>query len=247
MMSRSAPPLDQSAGLLCEHRDEVAEADLTQRRVIAGGQESGRPDRAGHEALLARRLTRDLGRAAVDLLGVVLQAPLGQLQPRGLEGVGLEHVGARVEHRVVHLLDHVGTVEDERLMAAAGQAVVVLEAEVELLEGRAHAAVKDDHALADGGEIVAHRPDATSAEANLDTTVARLWGILPPTVRGSQGDWRRIPLGSSLARLGRTSARGRAPGPGGPHGDWGAGFPGSSPMRRRRVAALRRTPAPRED
>ena len=79
---------------------------------------------------------------------MVLEAPLGELQPRGLEGVGLEHLGAGVEHRGVHALDHVGAVEDERLVAAAREPVVVLEAQVELLERRAHAAVVDDDALA---------------------------------------------------------------------------------------------------
>ena len=92
---------------------------------------------------------------------MVLEPPLGQLQPRALEGVGLEHLGAGLEHRGVDALDHVGAVEHERLVAAPGQPVVVLEAEVELLERRAHAAVVDDDALAGGGEEVAHRRTRT--------------------------------------------------------------------------------------
>ena len=51
----------------------------------------------------------------------------------------------------VHALDHVGPVEHQRLMAAAGQPVVLLQAQVELLERRAHAPVEDDDALARGG------------------------------------------------------------------------------------------------
>ena len=79
----------------------------------------------------------------------------------GLEGVGLEHLGAGLEHRGVHALDHVGPVEHQRLVAAAGQPVVALQAQVELLERGAHAAVVDDDALARGGEEVSHRGHAT--------------------------------------------------------------------------------------
>ena len=82
---------------------------------------------------------------------VVLESPLGQLQPRGLEGVGLEHLGAGLEHRGVDALDHVGPVQHQRLVAATGKPVVVLEAEIELLERRAHAAVEDDDAVSRGG------------------------------------------------------------------------------------------------
>ena len=60
------------------------------------------------------------------------------------------------DHRLVQVADHVGAVEHERLVRAAGELVVVLEREVELLERRAHAAVEDDDALAGGGQVVAH-------------------------------------------------------------------------------------------
>ena len=42
-------------------------------------------------------------------------------------------------------------------MALALQPAVVVRRQVELLERRAHAAVEDDDALADGGQVVAHR------------------------------------------------------------------------------------------
>ena len=61
----------------------------------------------------------------------------------------------------MHALDHVGAVEDQRLVALALQAPVVLLGEVELLEGGAHAAVEDDDALACGGQVVAHRRDGS--------------------------------------------------------------------------------------
>jgi hypothetical protein len=57
----------------------------------------------------------------------------------------------------VDALDDVRAVEDERLMAAPGEAVVALQVEVELLEGGAHAAVEDDHAVADCCEVVTHQ------------------------------------------------------------------------------------------
>ena len=110
----------------------------------------GRADRAGHEAVLADRLAGDLGGLAVDLQRVLVQAPLLELQPAGLEGVGLDDLRAGVDHRLVDALDDVGAVQDERLVALALQAPVVLLRQVELLEGRAHAAVVDDDALSNG-------------------------------------------------------------------------------------------------
>ena len=48
-------------------------------------------------------------------------------------------------------LDHVGPVEHERLVALALQAAVVLLGQIELLQGRAHAAVEDDDAFTNRG------------------------------------------------------------------------------------------------
>ena len=64
-----------------------------------------------------------------------------------MEGVGLDHVGARLDHRLVHALDHVRAVEHERLVALAREAAVVGLGQLELLERGAHAAVEDDDAL----------------------------------------------------------------------------------------------------
>ena len=111
--------VDQSRGLLGEDLDQLAEADLPERGVLRGRQVAGRADRAGDEAILARRLARDFGGLRVDLDRVVGQAPLLELDPRGLERVGLEHFRAGLEHRGVHALDHVGPVEHERLVALA--------------------------------------------------------------------------------------------------------------------------------
>ena len=64
--------------------------------------------------------------------------------------------GARLEHRSVDALDHVGAVEHKHLVAATGEFVVLLEAELELLQGRAHATVVDERLLAERGDEVAH-------------------------------------------------------------------------------------------
>ena len=45
---------DQAARLLGEDLDQLAEGDVAQGRVGRGGQEAGRPDRAGDEAVRAR-------------------------------------------------------------------------------------------------------------------------------------------------------------------------------------------------
>jgi hypothetical protein len=108
------------------------------------------------EAVLADRLAGDLGRAAVDLERVLAQAPLVELDPGALEGVGLHDLRAGLDHRLVEALEDVGPVEDERLVAAAGLPVVALEVEVELLEGGAHATVEDDDAVTRGGEEITH-------------------------------------------------------------------------------------------
>ena len=163
--------LDQAVGLLGEDLDQLAEGDLAERGVVAGGQVPGRADRAGHEAVLAGGLAGDLGGLAVDLERVLAEPPLLELQPRGLEGVGLDHLGAGLEHRLVHALDDVGAVEHERLVALALEPAVVLLRQVELLEGRAHAAVEDDDALTGGLDEIALWSQGRSIVPNLDTNV----------------------------------------------------------------------------
>ena len=101
-------------------------------------------DRARYEAILAGGPAGDLGGLGVDLQRVLPEAPFVQLEPAGLEGVGLDDAGARVEHRSMHAFDHVGAVEHERLVTLALQPAVVVRAQVELLERRPHPTVEDD-------------------------------------------------------------------------------------------------------
>jgi hypothetical protein len=148
------PAVDQAAGLLGEHVDELAERDPAQGRVVGGRQVAGRADRAGDEARVARRPARDLGCLGVDLERVLAKPPLVELDARALEGVGLDHLGPGLEHRRVHALDHVGTMQHQRLVALALEPTVVLAREVELLERGPHAAVEHDYAFAYGAEKV---------------------------------------------------------------------------------------------
>ena len=126
MMIRSAPPSISPAACSAKTSTSSRKRIWPERWILGGRQEAGRPDRAGHEAALARRVARDFRRLGVDLHRVVRQPPLAQLQARGLEGVGLDHLRAGLQHRGVHALDHVGPVEHERLVALALQPAVVL-------------------------------------------------------------------------------------------------------------------------
>ena len=154
--------IDQPLRLLGEDLDQLAEADLSQRGLFGGRQVAGRSDRAGHEALLAGGSPCDLRSPRVDLERVLAESPLGELQARALEGVGLDHLRARVEHRAVDALDHVGAIEHERLVALAREPAIVLAGELELLERGAHAAVVDDDAPLDRLKVVAHQKSLTT-------------------------------------------------------------------------------------
>ena len=151
MMIRSAPPSTRPRA--CSAKTSTSSRKEISPRV--GSSEAGRkpvgPIEPATKRRLARRLAGDLGRLGVDLERVLAEPPLVELDPRALEGVGLEHLGARLEHRGVDALDHVGAVEHERLVALAREAAVVLGGELELLQRRAHAAVEDDDALAGCG------------------------------------------------------------------------------------------------
>jgi len=71
-----------------------------------------------------------------------------------------DDLGTSLDHGLVDALDDVRPVEHERLVAAAGELVVALEVEVELLEGGTHAAVEDDHAVTGCGEEITHRSES---------------------------------------------------------------------------------------
>jgi hypothetical protein len=58
----------------------------------------------------------------------------------------------------MYVLDHIRAVEDQRLMAAPGQPVVVFEAQLKELKRRSHASVEDDDTFTRGCQVVPHRP-----------------------------------------------------------------------------------------
>ena len=126
-ISRSTPPssspLDCSAKTSTSSRKRIWPSD--------GSSDAGRKP-VGPIEPATKRSSPTAWRAisaarAVDLERVLGQAPLVELQARGLERVGLHDLRARLDHRLVHALDHVGAIEHQRLMAAAGQLVVTLE------------------------------------------------------------------------------------------------------------------------
>ena len=90
MMIRSAPPSTRPRACSAKTSTSSPKVMLPEGRVVGGGQEAGRADRAGDEAVLARRLAGDLGGLGVDLERVLAEAPLLELQARALEGVGLD-------------------------------------------------------------------------------------------------------------------------------------------------------------
>jgi hypothetical protein len=193
--------LDEPRRLLGEDLDQLGEGDPAQGRVVGGRQVAGRPDRAGDEAVLAGGAARDLGRLAVDLERVLAEAPLLELQARTLEGVGLDHLGAGLEHRGMDPLDHVGAVQHQRLVALALEAAVVLGAEIELLQGRAHAAVEDDDPLPGRGQVVAlgHRLILFSEVLLIVSIVP---GCRTVSALGRAHRLRRRPGSGSLSRSG---------------------------------------------
>ena len=155
-ISRSTPP--SSSPWDCSRKTSTS----SRKRICpsAGSSDAGRKPVGPIEPATKRSsptALRAISRgAAVDLERVGLEAPLLELEPGGLERVGLHDLRAGLDHRLVHALDDVRAVEDQRLVAAAGKLVVLLEREVELLERGAHAAVEDDDAVTCGGKEIAH-------------------------------------------------------------------------------------------
>ena len=157
MMMRSTPPSTRPAA--CSVKTSTSSRKLIAPSV--GSSEAGRwpvgPIEPATKRSSPTALRAICGGLHVDLARVLAEAPLVELEAAGLEGVGLDDLGAGLDHRRVHALDDVGAVEHERLVRPARKLVVVLEREVELLERGAHAAVEDDDALAGGCQVVAHR------------------------------------------------------------------------------------------
>ena len=117
MISRSRRR-DQPLGLLGEDLHQLAEADLPERGILGGRQEARRADRARHEATFSRRPPRDLGATMLISRVCSVQAPLASFRREAWKVSVSDDFRARLEHRAVDPLDHVGAVQDERLVAA---------------------------------------------------------------------------------------------------------------------------------
>jgi hypothetical protein len=103
MMMRSEPPVSRPDA--CSEKVSTSSRKRICPRLGSSeaGRKPGRADGARDEALLADRAARDLGGALVDLERVVGQAPLVELQARGLERVRLDDLGARRHEGGVHV------------------------------------------------------------------------------------------------------------------------------------------------
>ena len=124
---------DQQVDAALEQALRPARRRPRRARGSGSGRASGPRTRAGSRSGRSSRRRsgprrppcgRSRAALAVDLERVLAEAPLVELQPRGLERVGLHDLRAGLDHRLVHALDDVGAVEHERLVAAAGQLVV---------------------------------------------------------------------------------------------------------------------------
>ena len=122
--------VEQAVGRDRVRRDELVEAHVAGARVVDVGRDGcrprGRPERPGDVPRLVRRLRRGLvgrpagepGRLEVELVGKLLHAVVGQGHRVGVEGVGLDDVGAGVEVLAMDRGDDVGLGEGEQVVVA---------------------------------------------------------------------------------------------------------------------------------
>ncbi|MNS37747.1 hypothetical protein D3C72_699740 [compost metagenome] len=156
-----AAALHEGLGLLLEDVGQFLEGDLGESRVIRARQHARRADRARHEARLLGRaeavglFARQGRRLVVELVGELLDAVLGHLQPVAAEGVGLDDVGAGLEVVRVHLGDHVRA-GDDQVVVRALFAAEVLEGQLQLLQAGAHGPVINQDAGTKFFEEAAH-------------------------------------------------------------------------------------------
>src|SRR5690606_12656375 len=156
----------------------VAEAGIVDVRADRGGA-AGRAEHADHEARPARGLLHLVaglarqGRASlVELVDQVLEVVVGLADRGGVEGVGLDQVGAGLKVGAVDAFDDLGTGEQQQVVVAlevvaAARAVALVRgmvlavvalgealaavvglAKAMALDHRAHRAVDEQHAFA---------------------------------------------------------------------------------------------------
>ena len=158
---------DQAARLRGVGVDQRIEADIAETGIVHigrdGGGAVGGADGAGDEArLIGRllgprvgRLAGDFRRRDIHLIGDVLEAVIRLADGLGVEGVGLDDVGAGFQIGVVDLADDLGLGEHEEIVVALEIARVLLEARAAIaglvqlvaLDHGAHGAIQDEDAL----------------------------------------------------------------------------------------------------
>jgi hypothetical protein len=158
-------PGEQALDLRLVAVAQLGEADGAQRGELGAG-----TDRADHPAGPVRcrvpgcDLLGDASGGLVEREGLLGDAVLGQDDREGAERRGLDRVHADLEERPVHLGDDVGPGEHHVLVAALERrAAEVVGAEVLVLHPRPERPVEDQDAVAERGEKVGHRGQATGA------------------------------------------------------------------------------------
>ena len=218
MISRSAPPSTQAVGRLEVRRDQLVVGHVAGAGVVDVGRDRRGPrrraERAGDVAralrgrlghLVAHR-PRQPGRLEVELVGELLHAVVGQRDRVGVEGVGLDEVGAGLEVLAVDAGDDVRLGEREQVVVADQVARPVREPLAAVarlvrpvpLDRRTHRTVDDEDALVErrgqlrgriGANVrrIRHRGSSRRAGA-----VGPGWG-LTSSVGSASGDRTAFP------------------------------------------------------
>ena len=141
---------DESGGLDVIIAGQFLEGDAAGDRDGLGGGAHGAGDEPGFVGG-GRRIRRPPGQRgglAVEALGLVGQAVLGQHHRRGAEGIGLNDVGAGLQVTPVYFLDDIGPGEGQVLVAPfVFRASEVIGSQVAVLDGGAHGPVHHQQAL----------------------------------------------------------------------------------------------------
>ena len=169
------PTVEQAVGGLGVRRHELVEGHVAGAGVVDVGRDGRRPrgraERAGDVPLLVRRLRGRLvgdpagepGGLEVELVGQLLHAVVGQRDRVGVEGVGLDDVGAGGEVLAVDRRDDVRLGDRQQVVVALEVARPVREALAAVarlrgpvaLDRRAHGAVDHQDPLAEQrGELL---------------------------------------------------------------------------------------------
>ena len=163
--------IKKTQGLLAIGILELVEGDRPRRRVADicshGGSAVRWSHRPGHETWLrgvgcselGRNGGAQTGRGHVHFIDGVLETVVSHGDRCGVERVGLDDVGARLQIVQIDALDHVRTGDAEQVVAAGEVARVILKlltpevilAELEALNQRPHGPVHDEQALAELG------------------------------------------------------------------------------------------------